>query len=133
MKKKVIIAVCVVIVLVLGISLLHSVLEPRFAGYYGKQPKLKVFLLPQSNGASQVSPVCDAAKAFMGTVNHGKRKYWPEPSTVSERSKVWWVGFKQKEEVFIVMGVRTIRKTVPGGMTVEVDKNTLLCRYVPGR
>jgi hypothetical protein len=103
--------------------------EPQFIRFHGQQPKCEIRLLPGSKNGDAVQTVADQAKAFM----KAKQEYWPEPASVAEREEVWCVGFKWKERVVLVDGKEFVQQRKPGGITVEVRKDDLGCRFLPAR
>lgn len=128
-----------VAVLALSISALSSIAwlcsscrEPATSQtprYHGQQPDLKVSLLPDSDTSADVPKVIAVAKGFWKPTD----KFWPEPSSISERQTFWWVKFAKKEKVVVRDGQEVVLHTLPGVVCIQVEKADLSCKIIPAR
>ena len=104
--------------------------RPRYIGFGGSQPGLKISVLPGGAGEKNVADVIRRAKAFWPP----PEDYWPEPVSVTEREMFWWVQFEIKPKVFrSFWGREEMQMVIPGGTCIQVEKADFSCRRVPNR
>ncbi len=133
-QRYVLLILILLIAIILSVSLVNYFAPPperRFVRYRGQQPELKIDLQLQSDDASQVPLVVEAARNYFNQSIKGSHKYWPEPVQIHEREADWWVTFKKKERVMLQGGDEVVHMVLPGGVTVSVDKESLSCTFVP--
>ena len=101
----------------------------HLVGYADQQPPLRVTHFPGGWAPENAEAIHRLAKLHFDNRPALQKIYWPEPSTIEERTDCWLVTFRSRTPVYEWLGYRRAVRPTDPVMYFTIDKADFRTRF----